>query len=180
MRILSMWSDQQVALLTLMEKGYWVDKGGAIHSPHNGIINGCVNTTGYLYITLRMGSFYGCRKCCKVPVHRVVAYQKYGDGLFQDGIEVRHLNNNKLDNSHDNVVIGTHSENFYDLPEKDRARLAELGARKVRKFDEDTINTIRLRHDSGDSYRVLMKDYGIAKSTLSYIINRRTYAKVGL
>lgn len=53
-------------------------------------------------------------KVRRLMFHRLQAYQKFGDKIFQKGIEVRHLNGNSLDNSYDNIGIGTLTDNRRD------------------------------------------------------------------
>jgi len=168
-----------IALLEAVERGYMVDAKGIAHNKHGDAINGCLCTTGYKYITIRMDKYFGRRKCCKVFIHRIMAYQKFGDKIFDECLEVRHLNNNKLDNSWGNVSIGTPSENRYDLDEKTRLRTSKIAAKAQRKFTDDEIISMRLKHKNGLSYKKIMDEYKIAKSTLSYIINGNTYNETG-
>lgn len=46
--------------------------------------------------------------------HRLVAFQKFGIKVFEDKIVVRHLNGNKLDNSPENIMIGSQNDNIKD------------------------------------------------------------------
>jgi hypothetical protein len=48
-----------------------------------------------------------------VQTHRFVAYTKYGEATFEADC-VRHLNDNSLDNSWDNITLGTHYDNHLD------------------------------------------------------------------
>lgn len=41
-------------------------------------------------------------------IHRLQAYQKFGDKIYEDGIVVRYLNGDRYDNSYDNIGIGTY------------------------------------------------------------------------
>jgi hypothetical protein len=173
-------SDQINALLIAVERGYTVDEQGIAHNRNGGIVNGCTCTTGYRYITIRMDAYYGRRKCCKVPIHRLMAYQKFSDKIFDESLEVRHLNNDKLDNSWNNIAIGTSSQNRYDMDEEERLRIGRLAARTLRKFTDKEIKEIRLRHKNGDNYDKILEDYDMAKSTLSYIINRVTYNDIAI
>lgn len=46
--------------------------------------------------------------------HRFIAYQLYGDKIFEKGIIVRHLNDNPSDNRFENIAIGTRKDNARD------------------------------------------------------------------
>ncbi len=100
-----------------------------------------------------------------IKVHQFCAYQKYGDAIFDEGIVVRHLNNNSLDNSLDNLGFGTYSDNMLDKTETQRTWQAYIAGSKNSRTDWDKIDSAR---DSGMSYRELEKTYGVPKSSLSY------------
>ena len=114
-------------------------------------------------------------KTRKVSIHRLKAYLLYGDQIFDPTLEVRHLNGNKLDYSDKNMAIGTASANYFDVPQKIRDDRAEAGASKVRKFSKEQIEAIRNGHLGGLSLKKLAEMYHSCKSTMSYIINSRTY-----
>lgn len=46
--------------------------------------------------------------------HRVVAFRKYGEIVFEKGIMVRHLDGNKLNNTPNNLAIGYNQDNVND------------------------------------------------------------------
>jgi site-specific recombinase XerC len=96
--------------------------------------------------------------------------------LFKEGIQVRHLDGNYLNNHFENISIGTQSDNNYDIPKIVRIEKAMKGAAKVRKFDKETVEAIRVEKIKGASLSFLSKKYSAAKSTMSYIINRKTYS----
>lgn len=106
-------------------------------------------------------------------VHRLQAYQKFGELLFKPGIVVRHLNGNPTDNSFDNIEIGTESDNRMDIPKEKRieqARNASMMSPK--RYSRDKISMIKADRASGMSYNKLMKKYGISsKGTISYMCN---------
>ena len=102
----------------------------------------------------------------------MVAYQKYKDELYCEGIEVRHLNGNKLDYSIKNIVIGTHKENMLDKPVETHIRTTRYAASHNRRFNNKQIEEIRLFYKWCQSYKKTMKKFGIkAKSSLSYMLN---------
>ena len=88
-------------LIETFEKGYRIIDG-IIYNPDGKILKGYVGKRGYRR--------FSPVRTNHVKVHRLVAYQKFGDALFEEGIEVRHLDNNKLNNSEDNIALGTHQQ----------------------------------------------------------------------
>lgn len=49
-----------------------------------------------------------------ILAHRFIAYQLYGDKLFEEGIVVRHLNDDPSDNRFENIALGTREQNIED------------------------------------------------------------------
>lgn len=154
-------------LLKCYEKGYRIDKKGTICYKNNsrkGSIQYC-NKIPYLKISIRIGN-----KTCNVPVHRLQAYQKYGDKLFENGIEVRHLNGNSLDNSYGNIIIGTHSENMFDKSKEVRVKQANIATSHIKKYNHEEIYKF---YNDCKSYEKTMKKFNIpSKGSLHFILNK--------
>ena len=69
------------------KKGYRVLMDGTPISKRNHL-NG-TNCGGYIRLSIRIEG-----KKEYIMVHRLQAYQKFGDKMFENGLVVRHLNNN--------------------------------------------------------------------------------------
>ena len=118
---------------------------------------------GYFFIGVKVKG-----KVTIIKVHRLQAYQKYGDNLYKEGILVRHLNGNSKDNSWDNIVIGTASDNRMDIPEQSRISYATHASSFVKKYDNDVIKEY---HKTSKSYKETMDKFNISsKGTLHYIL----------
>lgn len=105
-------------------------------------------------------------------VHRLQAFQKYGENLFDSGMEVRHLDGNKENNSYDNIVIGTHSENMRDIPEAIRYSKALYAASFLIRHDKIKIR--QYHFNNGSSYKKTMAEFNItSKGTLHFILNSK-------
>lgn len=116
-------------------------------------------------------------KLKNIEVHRLQAYQKFGEKLYEPNTEVRHKNNNYLDNSFDNLLLGTHQQNVLDLPPEERLRKAKIAANERKSLSDDEVKQLR-QDRKYMTYKELMAKYGIAKSTVSFIVNRKTYADI--
>lgn len=163
-------SNNAKATIKAYQLGYKILSDGKIYSPFNGIIKGDIkggiNRPNYV----RLSIIKKCRS--RVFAHRLVAFQKYGIDMFRAGIVVRHKNGNSLDNSHGNILIGTHSDNMNDIPKKIRIRSAITASNKIRKFSDEDVSRIKKDRHSGMTYKELMEKYSISsKGTMSYIIN---------
>ena len=150
------------------EKGYYVDKNGNLFNRSNKKINLSKSTTGtgYLSFNIRVGGKNPTRSF----VHRLQAYQKFGEEIFKEGIVVRHLNGVSTDNSFENIGIGTPSDNTLDIPKEKRI----LNASNPTYNHEDVIND----RNNGYTYKQIMLKYGItSKGTISFIINQSLESK---
>lgn len=108
-----------------------------------------------------------------IPVHRLVAYQKYGNEMFEKGIEVRHLDNNSLNNIEENIAIGTAVENAADKTSETRMRVALTATKAIRKFSDDEMVEIKDFYKKVKSYKKVMEKYNISsKGTLHYMLNK--------
>jgi len=156
------------AIIIAYNKGYRIINGlihynGKIRTPKD------INDKGYYRISIRDEN----NKHFIMFLHRLVGYQKYGNLIFNKGFELRHLNGIKIDNSEDNIIIGTHQENIMDIPIKKRREIAS-NARKIHNHDA----IIKMRNE-GKSYKDIMKEHNISsKGTLSFIINKSMQLEV--
>lgn len=153
------------------KKGYYVDKQGNVYSKNKKL--SLSNMQNRYRFTIR---YMGER--VTIPVHRFVAYFKCGNKIFEN-LEIRHLNNNSLDNTWDNIDIGTHSDNMLDIPKEQRIKRAIHASKKNIRFDDETVKKILKDKRNGMSYNELCGKYNTSKSTLSYLFNYAYYSKIG-
>ena len=102
------------------------------------------------------------RKCCLV--HRVIAMTFLGP--CPEGQEVRHLNNDYLDNRVENLAYGTHLENTADTIRDER---------HAHRLNPDEVRCIRGRIASGETNTRIAKDYGVSDVVISNIRLGRYY-----
>jgi hypothetical protein len=72
----------------------------------------CVAVKGYSY---------------PIPAHKIIAYIKYGDAALSENVQVRHLNDVKLDNTWDNIGIGSAKQNMQDMSKEKRIAKSRKG-----------------------------------------------------
>lgn len=151
-------------LLDIYEKGYRVVDGEVFYKGKK--TSASIHPNDYRKISTRNKE----RKKCSVWVHRLVAYQKYGDKIFISGLHVRHLDNNKTNNFDGNISLGTPSQNAMDNPKEMRLSKSKHAASFQVKHDPQVILHYR---DVGMTYKQIMEMTGItSKGTISYIINK--------
>lgn len=99
-------------------KGYRVNDGVVFSSRKQLKPSPC--SKGYLRFNVNAGS-----KWLTCWVHRLVAFQKFGQLLYQNKPDVRHMDGNPLNNSDGNIELGTRSQNLRDTPEIERKARAK-------------------------------------------------------
>ena len=167
-------SKSNIGVVYAHSRGYRI-KNGEMISPSGATLKGSLTNAGYRRINLRVpGSHRG--NSYRVMFHRLAAYQKFGEKIFDAELEVRHLDGDPQNNNYHNISIGTHSENMMDRRRSDRVRHAKNAARKLRSVSQEDAELIRKNSKSGKwTYSQIMDKYGIAKSTVSGIVNEKFY-----
>lgn len=155
--------NEQLAVL----KGYRVDDDGNVYGPSGRKLKVWYQDG---YPIFRVG-----HSSCSVPVHRLAAYQKFGEALYVKGIECRHVDGNPSNSKPDNIILGTASDNAMDKDPAVRLGAAKKAAAVLRKLTESERDALLRDRRDGATYSELMKKYGLAKSTVSYIVNGKTY-----
>lgn len=153
------------------EKGYRVTKNGHLLNPKGRKI-GSINAHRYERTSIKING-----KDVVIRTHRLQAYQKYGDNLFEDGIVVRHLNGNALDNSCDNIAIGTQRDNLKDIPLKQRQLNALQAAHKRIKHPKELVDKLIEEYKVLKNYAKLSRKFNLSYNTTYYLINQRKVFK---
>lgn len=151
--------------------GYRVTRKGILLNSNGEEMSCRLDKHGYYERTLRVNS--QDKKWTHLMIHRLQAYQKYGDKIYEPGIQVRHFNGNSKDNSFENIGIGSASENQMDKPKDVRIGLSKIAAKNLPlRYPLNKIASIKIDRAKGMSYRELMRKYDISsKGTISYICN---------
>jgi len=159
------------ALVKAKEKGYKVTKSGEVLSPSGKKRKLSVHD-GYYRFNIKFGN-----ESYPVKVHRLQAYQKFGDEYLKSNLQARHLDGNSKNNKWGNIAIGTQSENMMDKPKQQRVKQA----RQNLKLTENDVREIRQRvdNDNYESYKALAKEYNIkSKGNISDVVNRNTWQHI--
>lgn len=115
-------------LLAVKEKGFEVSPDGNLITP-DGRPRKITNYNNYPSFNFRFeGSNF------HIHMHRLAAYCKYGDVIFEKNILVRHLNNKKDDCRFSNLKIGTPAHNWEDNSQATKEKmLANLKRKRKTK-----------------------------------------------
>lgn len=166
-------SKRNEAIIIADERGYKVLDDGSVLSPFGRILKPRTDTEGYLRFNIKDdGEWY------HVMVHKLAAFQRFGAIALSEEYEVRHEDGNRTNNRKDNVLYGTHSDNMMDVDACIRMHHAYGAAQHLRKLTVKQVREMRALREDGWKLQALADRYNLALSTVSYIINRRTYDDV--
>ncbi len=144
-----------------LSRGYFVNCMGDLYYKNNER-KLRKNTKGYFDANIRIGG-----KLHHLSPHRLQAYQKYGNDLYGEGIQVRHLNGNPEDNTWENIAIGTQFENMQDIPPNIRRLNSSLVSKK------HPHHKIISYYNKVKSYKLTMNKFNLSsKGTLFFILNK--------
>lgn len=157
-------------LTECIERGYVILPDGTIKGLTK-ILKLSINKNGYEFFTFR--DLYKKREV--VLVHRLQAFMKFGDKIFDKEIVVRHLDGNSKNNSWNNILIGTSSDNQMDRDPECRRKSATLATRKMqdntRNYNERSLIYKDLKNNI--PYSEIMKKHNVSsKGTLSFMKNK--------
>ena len=157
-------SERNKALLEAFEKGYRVSECGKyLNTPFSKLTQ---NTfiQGYLIFGIRVNG-----KKVNVMWHRLQAYQKYREKLFELGMVVRHFDSNKLNCSKDNILIGTEKENSMDKPEEDRLSYSLNAVKHIRKYNATEVREFH-KLNGNSAKKTMLKFNMSSKGSLYYVL----------
>jgi hypothetical protein len=146
------------------KKGYKVTKEGVMYGLKGQVITN-TDTSGYVRVgTKSKGKFI------TIYAHRLQAYQKFRNKIYESNILVRHLDGNNKNNSHNNIVLGTNKDNMLDRPKEERIAAGRKASIKTKKYDKDEVKRF---YDKCKSYKETKEKFNISSSgTLHYVLNK--------
>ena len=103
------------------------------------------------YPTLTINDNTGTKHNVSCAIHKFVAYQLYGEIALRRGVNVRHLDADRLNLNSDNIVLGTSRDNNLDKP----ARVRKEVASKARRLQG--VRPLTTKVSDEDAKRILME-----------------------
>lgn len=149
------------AIKLAKEKGYIVDESGIVWRSGR-VIQVTKSRDGRSRFRIRDSR----GKVVNIPVHRLIGYQKFGDIIFNVGMQVRHLDDDYTNNSMSNIDVGTQSDNMMDVPPDVRLSRAKHAA----SFNS---NKVMAGGVIFDSYTDAAKHFGISDNGIRKRIKLR-------
>lgn len=142
------------AIIRMSEKGYTVNDIGEVFNPIGRKI-GSKGCDGYISYSFRPTPK---ESPVAISLHRFVGYKKYGDVIFNEGIQCRHLNDVKDDNRPDNICIGTAKDNYND----------SVRNNVDRRKNFNKIELIESQQTIG--FNNTVRKYGVSKAYLTHLL----------
>lgn len=155
-------------LLTAIEKGYYISKEGIVFNKDGKEVKPQI-FNGYKRFSVRSSYL---NHPMPIQFHRLQAYKKFGNKIFDPTLEVRHIDGNSLNNSLDNIELGTASENTFDKSKETRNRVALNAIRTKQNLTRTEKERFEIYKSiiDGLSYKEIMIKHGISsKGTISYM-----------
>lgn len=177
------FSESSLEIIEAYKKfGYWSTMNGVVLNRYNHPVElkkkeskgtrQVTPTYYYVFIPRDLKN----RECNPVRVHRFVAYCKYKEKALERGTLIRHKNNDSLDNSWDNLLIGTTRDNTLDIPKEIRKERALRGGVKKRKLTRNEAIEIRTMYKTGKWTHIkLAEKFNVCKRTIQMIVNEKSY-----
>lgn len=162
------------AVVKAFEKGYRVTPDGVALGVHGKPLS-VRDASGYLSFKVYVEGFK--HKYVTIKAHRLAGYQKFGEAVFEKGVEIRHLDGNPGNNAADNLALGTHQQNMLDRNPKERRRHARKAAAHTRKLTQDQAEEMRSLRSQGVPYKELASLFGVSKSAAFYVCSGATYSQ---
>jgi len=146
----------------IYNRGYRVSKNGDMLRPDGSIIKGTINKDGYKQTGIRIDG-----KTANIHFHRLQGFQKFGKQVFDKTLQIRHLNSNPLDNSWDNIGIGTPVDNAGDKDPEIARRAALHASSYIIKYNKDEVR----EYYKDNGWAKTKNHFNISSSgTLHYIL----------
>jgi len=172
-------SRAELGVITAYEKGYRVLSDGSVSGIRKNKLKLHFTNKESLPYYYRFSVQGYDKKKHKVLVHQLVAYQKFKNAIFEESIQVRHLDGDSLNNTPGNITIGSPTDNQYDKLPETRLAHSIMASTYNRKFSDNEMVSIRKFHSEAGSYKNTMKTFHItSKGTLHYILNNKYQTKV--
>lgn len=105
----------------------------------------------------------------KLTAHRIV-FRAF-NGVLAANLTINHKDGDPSNNRPENLELVTQSENLRHSY-RTLGRTPNTGRQKI---DQATANKIRSLFESGISQKILAGIYGLSKSTVNYIVHRKTW-----
>jgi hypothetical protein len=151
------------------KRGYVVDENGFLIGYRGEKLSNYKHKQGYVRCTVSVDG-----KNMSLYAHRLMAYQKYGDRIYEKGNVVRHLDNNKANNKPENIEIGTCLDNFKDLPMELIMERQMRATKKSIKYNKNEV--VDYYNKCGRSRKKTMEHFNISSTgTLHYILSKRKH-----
>lgn len=161
-------TQSQNLIKKVYDKGYRIINNRCFN-PKGKEVKGSIKHHPVPYKQLSIKTPDGARS---VFFHSLLAYQLYGDEYFKDNVVARHKDGNSLNNSSDNIILGTMKDNILNIPSKRRSTKNKKSSLTLKKLNSGMRNSIIADYKKGESAKNLYKKYNTCLNTIYLIIRK--------
>lgn len=137
------------------------------------ILKPIITKSGYVNVCLTTGND---ESRITKRVHRLVAEAFVENPYDKD--EINHKDGNKENNRADNLEWVTRSENEQHAYDNNLVKVLKGSEKPCAKLNEEDIQNIRKEYEDGCLQIELAEQYGVARQTISSIVNRKAWTHV--
>lgn len=166
-------TDTAALIRALVDKGYRVVDGQVLNP--SGKPRKLGNKDGYPTLTMKVPK---SRRVLPIPVHKIVAFVKYGESVFECE-EIRHLNGNPQDFSESNIALGSRSDNALDRDADARTRHARNAFSHTIKYDTNVREEVIRLRATGRTFREIGAMLQMPESCTRAILNAKRFTGHG-
>lgn len=163
-------SKNTYAVIRAAELGYIVDDDGRVWGPR-GERKCSADPKGYLKFNVNL---YG-GDIWPIRIHVLAAYQRFGSRVLQEGIQVRHLDGVRSDNTDSNIAIGSASDNQRDVPPIVKSAVGVRAAHRRAKLSYAEAQQIRRKASKGARHCDLAREFRVSQSVIFEIVRMRAH-----
>ena len=152
----------------VLKRDYKILKDGTLLNPFGKTV-GSISGKGYLKIQVTLFDLKEQKnKVKEVFLHRIQAFKKYGKQLYKEGVNVRHLDDNKLNNSYCNIAIGSSKDNYHDRGWEAINKLQIKATMASMKYTEEDIEKAKEYYKKSLNLKETARKFNIPHTTLHY------------
>lgn len=110
-----------------------------------------------------------------IMFHRIIAFKKFGMDLFNKNLICRHIDGNKMNWHPDNLMLGTHKDNYYDMPISYRDESITKKNLNNRKHSDTDIIRIRELLQLNKTHSEIAKLFNCSSGSIYQIATGKSY-----
>ncbi|MNW36757.1 hypothetical protein D3C74_137760 [compost metagenome] len=135
------------------------------------------------YITVTLIDDNGNSRCMGLHEALMAAREQFWDWKYTEGLEVNHINEDKSDNTYDNLELVTREQQYTESVRKKISESKRGSKHHLALLNEDDVRDIRDRFDEWDGRKceftgMLADEYGVSMGCINSVVYGQTWQHV--